>query len=159
LKEWREIRKRIDEELVALEKEVGGVRPLFQKLSAGEPDEVELRAAALTLHGFYNGVEAVFLIIARKFDASVPDGFRWHRALLDQMRATTTNRPAVIDQQLYDMLLEYLSFRHMVRHTYPGTLVWEGFREIAASLPEAHGEVDRAIRDFVARVLSDPSEV
>lgn len=137
MKELHELRKRIYEELEALQNEVEGVRPLFTKISKREPDEVELRAAALTLHGFYNGVEAVFLIVARHFDHSVPEGFRWHRELLDQMKRATDRRPAIIDQQQYDMLVEYLSFRHMVRHTYPGTLAWDRFSEIARNLPEA----------------------
>jgi hypothetical protein len=67
LRELHRFTERIYEELKHLEAEVAGVRPLFEKLATRDPDEIELRAAALTLHGFYDGVEAVFLFIAKHF--------------------------------------------------------------------------------------------
>ena len=112
-----------------------------------------MRTAALTLHGFYNGVEAVFLIIAKYIDRQVPNDVRWHRKLLDQMKRPTVRRAAVIDQRDYDTLVEYLSFRHMVRHNYPGTLNWNRFRKIARSLEESHTRIDHRIRQFLAEML------
>ena len=129
------VRERIEEELEQLTNEIDGVRPLFEKLANHEPDDIEMRAAALTLYGFYNGVEAVFLIIAKYIDRQVPNDVRWHRKLLDQMKRPTDIRAAVIDQNDYDTLVKYLSFRHMVRHNYPGTLNWNRFRKIARGLP------------------------
>ena len=155
MRELHRVTERIYEELQQLGAEVAGVRPLFEKLATRDPDEVELRAAALTLHGFYNGVEAVFLFIAKHFDHHVPDGIRWHRQLLDQMNTATDRRARVIDQQAYDMLLEYLSFRHMVRHTYPGMLDWDRFRDIARDLLSAHARVDQAVRRFVTAAPTD----
>lgn len=151
----RRLKQRIEEELEDLRAEVSGVSPLFEKLSSREPDEIELRAAALTLHGFYNGVEAVFLLIAKRFDNHVPEGIRWHRQLLDDMKTSTKTREAVISQQDYDILLEYLSFRHIVRHTYPGTLSWDRFREIAQQLPQAHRRVEQRIRSFMELALTE----
>ena len=150
MSELPSIRERIEEELEQLTNEIDGVRPLFEKLANHEPDEIEMRAAALTLHSFYNGVEAVFLIIAKYVDRHVPNDVRWHRQLLDQMKRATDRRAAVIDQRDYDTLVEYLSFRHMVRHNYPGTLNWNRFRRIAQSLQESHNRIDYRIRQFLA---------
>ena len=147
------IRERIEEELEQLTIELDNVRPLFEKLAQHEPDAVEMRAAALTLHGFYNGVEAVFLIIAKYVDRQVPNDVRWHRQLLDQMTRSTDKRAAVIDQSDYDTLVEYLSFRHMVRHNYPGTLNWDRFREIARRLEQSHNRIDHRIRQFLTETL------
>lgn len=147
------IRERVEEELEQLTKEVDGVRPLFEKLANREPDGIEMRAAALTLHGFYNGVEAIFLIIAKYVDGQVPNDVRWHRQLLDQMKRPTDRRAAVIDQRDYDTLLEYLSFRHMVRHNYPGTLNWNRFRKIARGLEDSHNRIDYRIRQFLTETL------
>ena len=144
-----ELSERIRTELEQLQAEIASVRPLLETLTRREPDDIEMRAAALTVHGFYNGVEAIFLIIARRFDRQVPDGTRWHRHLLDQMKTATQLRPAIIGEQEYDMLVEYLSFRHMVRHSYPGTLSWERFREIAQNLIDSHRRVDQCIRQFL----------
>ena len=138
--------------------EIAAVRPLFEKLSQREPDDVEMRAAALSLHGFYNGVEGIFLLIGKYFDNHVPGGVRWHRQLLDQMKVSTENRPGIIDQEVYDMLVEYLSFRHMVRHSYPGTLSWDRFREIAYDLTKSHGRVDHCVRRFLAGMRKQKEE-
>ena len=149
MSESPELRKRIKEELEQLEAEIASVRPLLETLSRREPDDIEMRAAALTLHGFYNGVEGIFLVIAKRFDRQVPGGSHWHRHLLDQMKTATELRPAIIGEQEYDMLVEYLSFRHMVRHSYPGALSWERFREIAQSLNESHRRIDQCIHQFI----------
>ena len=130
------------------------MRPLVDRLSVRDPDEIELRAMALTLHGFYNGVESIFLRIARHFDGHVPTGLRWHRQLLDQVNAPTENRPPIIDSEEDDVLVEYLGFRHMVRHTYPGSLEWDRFREIAQNLPEAHARLEQALRKFASTISS-----
>ncbi len=73
MSELPEIGDRIEEELEQLKIEIDDVRPLFEKLANHEPDDIEMRAAALTLHAFYNGVEAVFLIIAKYIDKRVPN--------------------------------------------------------------------------------------
>jgi hypothetical protein len=152
LNESPEPRRRIEDELEQLEAEVAGVRPLLETLAHREPDDIEMRAAALTLHGFYNGVEGVLLTIAKRFDRQIPGGTRWHRHLLDQMKTATELRSAVIGEQEYDMLVEYLSFRHMVRHSYPGTLRWERFREVALSLSDSHRRIDHCIRRFLESI-------
>lgn len=153
MSELPEIGDRIEEELEQLKIEIDDVRPLFEKLANHEPDDIEMRAAALTLHAFYNGVEAVFLIIAKYIDKRVPNDVRWHRQLLDQMKNATDRRAAVIDQRDYDTFVEYLSFRHMVRHNYPGTLNWNRFRKIARSLQESHNRFDQRIRQFLTETV------
>lgn len=155
MSELPETRERIEEELEQIKNEIDGVRPLFGKLAENEPDDVEMRAAALTLHGFYNGVEAVFLIIAKYIDKNVPNDVRWHRQLLDQMKSATERRAAVIDQTDYDTLVEFLSFRHMVRHNYPGTLSWNRFRKIARSLEDSHNRFDHRIREFLTNTFDE----
>ena len=62
---------------------MSSVSLLFEKLPSQTPDQIELRTAALTLHGFYNGVEAVFLIIGKRYDDHVPNELRRHRQLLN----------------------------------------------------------------------------
>ena len=58
-------------------------------------------AAALNLHGFYVGLERVFLIVAERIDVSVPSGAAWHQELLRQMAVDLPDiLPAVISEQL-----------------------------------------------------------
>ncbi len=67
LSEWRELINRVNEELEQLDAELSGVKPLFVKLANRDPDEIEMRAAALSVHAFYNGIENVFLLIAKHY--------------------------------------------------------------------------------------------
>ena len=82
-----------------------------------EFDLVELRAAATTLHAFYNGVERIFSIIAKYVDREDLTGRRRHRELLQRMTLPSENRNAVIETELADKLLDYLGFRHRFRHS------------------------------------------
>ena len=74
-------------------------------------------AAASTLHSFYNGVENIFLIIAKEFDESLPDGQKWHKKLIEQMRKNEI-RDEIISEDSLLRLSEYLLFRHFFRHAY-----------------------------------------
>jgi hypothetical protein len=78
-----------------------------------------IAAAALDLHSFYASIERLFELIAAEVDTSKPTTPRWHRDLLTQMTLNaTTLRPAVVSQETYTALLEYLEFRHLVRNVY-----------------------------------------
>ena len=150
MSEWRELINRVNDELEQLDAELSGVKPLFDKLADRDPDEIEMRAAALSVHAFYNGIENVFTLIAKHYDQQVPSGLRWHRQLLDRMSERIDRRPAIIEKSEYDILAEYLSFSHLVRHSYPGSLSWYRFSEIARNLYSAHQQVERRIRDFLS---------
>ena len=102
-------------------------------------------------------------VFAKNFDHRVPEGVRWHRQLLDQMKTSTDHRQPVIDEGTYHILLEYLSFRHIVRHTYPGSLAWDRFSEITINLQSARETVNLCVQDFIRRHLvqtntSEPSQ-
>lgn len=152
MRELHDLRLRLEDALEELAAELQSVRPLLSKLLVQEPDEIELRAIALTLHGFYNGAEPIFLFIAKNYDGQVPTGLRWHRQLPDQMNTPTEKRQAILDTEYYDVLVEYLGFRHIVRHTYPGSLKWERFREIAQNLPDVQAKLQQSVHRFVSSV-------
>lgn len=47
---------------------------LLNKCRISEPDLIELTAVASVIHSFYNGVEKVFITIAKRIDNEVPQG-------------------------------------------------------------------------------------
>ena len=134
--------------------ELEAVGPLLNLLERRKPDPVELRAAATTLHAFYNGVERIFSIIAKHVDGREPTGRRWHRELLQRMTLPSENRNAVIETEVGDKLLDYLGFRHRFRHSYPGTLHWNQMAGLVSDLETTH----RAFRASVNRLLSELKE-
>lgn len=91
---------------------------LFDIVYQRAPDMIEIAALASVLHSFYNGLENVFLSIAKGIDQKVPTGSQWHRDLLLQMTQRTVNRGPVISTELAQKLADYLGFRHFYRHTY-----------------------------------------
>ena len=87
--------------------------------AACSPGGYNVDAAALNLHGFYAGLEHVFLIVAERIDGSLPSGAAWHQELLRQMAVELPGvRPAVISGQLATELDRYRGFRHVVRNVY-----------------------------------------
>jgi hypothetical protein len=78
-----------------------------------------LDSVALNLHGFYNGLERIFELIARQLDPTFPLGERWHKDLLNQMSSDIPQvRPKVISPVTAALLGELLAFRHLLRNIY-----------------------------------------
>lgn len=85
---------------------------LFDKIRKENPNLIEVTACASVLHSFYNGLENIFLCIAKRIDENAPVGNRWHRDLLDQMGKTIPGRNQVLASTTIDRLLDYMGFRH-----------------------------------------------
>lgn len=116
--DYRTVAARIRQELTALEAVAERADGAWAEaaLSAGG---YNVDAAALNLHGFYAGLEHVFLVVAERIDGSLPSGAAWHQELLRQMAAELPGvRPAVISEQLATELDRYRGFRHVVRNVY-----------------------------------------
>ena len=109
---------------------------LLQRVQQGTPDLVEMTAIASVLHSFYNGLENIFLNIAKGLDSKVPAGNQWHRDLLLQMTQTTPNRNAVLTLETAYHLADYLAFRHFYRHSYSFFLDWSEMGKLVISLAE-----------------------
>ena len=112
-----------------------------------QDDIYSLRARGSILHDFYNGVERVFLRIARELNGGVPRGDQWHRDLVDDMTLEIPEvRPAVIDQDLARALGDFLRFRHLFRNVYGGVLDAERMASLEERLPETLAAFRRAGR-------------
>lgn len=91
---------------------------LLERTREQEPDLIETTAAASVLHSFYNGLENIFLVIAKGIDADVPTSAQWHRVLLTRMTEPTSSRKPVLMTETAHRLASYLGFRHFYRHSY-----------------------------------------
>ena len=113
-----------------------------------------LRARGSILHDFYNGVERVFVRIARELNGGVPRGDQWDRDLVDDMTLDIPEvRPAVIDQGLARTLGEYLRFRHVFRNVYGGVLEAERMASLEKRLPETLAAFRDRVETFVSWML------
>lgn len=73
---------------------------LLERIERRAPDIVEIAAIASVLHSFYNGLENIFLSIAKGVDQQVPTGSQWHRDLLLQIGQQTPNRSRIVSIEL-----------------------------------------------------------
>lgn len=89
------------------------------RLAQTPDDHAVLALAAVSLHGWYTGLETLCERIARQLDGSVPEGQRWHRELLTQMTVVIPRlRPEVLPTTALTGLADLLAFRHFFRHAY-----------------------------------------
>jgi hypothetical protein len=141
---------RIRTELVELEQVVQRAEYLLGKAhNMNDPDYLD--GVALSLHGFYTGVEHLFEEIAREIDGSLPGGSEWHRNLLIQMSAEMVSvRPPVIQAKSRVCLDEYRGFRHVVRNIYAFHLRPSRLEELAKDLRVCYVDLTGDILAFCA---------
>lgn len=122
-------------------------RDLLDRCRKQEPNVDELAALAAILHAFYNGIENLFKRIAMVLDGGIPRSHVWHSDLLDAMKHAGATRPAVITEELGELLHEYLNFRHVFRHAYSFELRWIRMKHLvhasADTLERLEVELDR----------------
>lgn len=103
---------------------------LFNLLEQKEPDNIELAAIAAVIHSFYNGIEGIFILVAKQIDNDLPKGNNWHKILLAQMTVSNGLRDAVITKELALRLAQYMQFRHFFRHAYSFSLSWDKIKPL-----------------------------
>jgi len=144
-----ELQKIIMFEIGQIDKLIGKYGILFEELKSREPNFNEIDSAAIATHSFYNGVEKIFELIAKQLDKFTPESGRTHRELLYNVHVGNDIRPAVIDEETYFILDEYLKFRHFFRHSYAFLLDWEQMKELAYNLSDTWKTVRGQLLDFV----------
>jgi len=122
---------------------------LLTSVQENTPDLVQVTALASVLHSFYNGLENMFLSIAKGVDDAVPTGAQWHRDLLTQMTKATSNRGPVLTDELAHQLAGYLGFRHFYRHAYSFFLEWSEVEKLVTPLEKVWDQVKAELELFL----------
>jgi hypothetical protein len=136
---YRLLAARIRSELHTLERSVDQTEGALTRAEQQPADQPYFVAAvAFELHSFYAGLERLFEVIGSDIEQSRPSGAAWHRALLAQMTLSIDEvRPAVLGTETQQALMEYLEFRHVVRHMYTFNLRVERVLELGRGLRPA----------------------
>ena len=127
---------------------VSSFRPLLDTVNIREPDLVELSALATVLHSFYGGVENIFTTIGKYVDNRLPSSPQWHKDLLQQMSRLSKNRTVIVSEELYPVLIGYLSFRHFFRNSYAYQLDWDQMGPLVGSMVETWEEIKKSLTQF-----------
>jgi hypothetical protein len=109
---WEELSERIRGEAEELDRIVRRTEGVWRKAcrNIGERD-IYLDSVALSLHGFYSGIEKLFELISYRIDNNFPTGRTWHRDLILKMTEEVQGvRPAVINNCWLPQLDEFRRF-------------------------------------------------
>jgi len=139
---------RIRDELTELDRIAERVAEAWAR-ALRDNDDYYLDSVALNLHGFYNGLERVFELIAATIDNARPKGENWHQALLQQMSAEVAGlRPAAISEDTLQRLADYRGFRHVVRNVYSHNFQAARLQKLVGSLPDVLEQVRAELQAF-----------
>jgi hypothetical protein len=145
---WDKFRKQQRAEREQLQRLLSRIQPLLTKCRDTAPSEIELSALAATLHSFYTGVENIFKRVVVELDEEPVRGDSWHREVLRRMKSPAANRPAILSDDLHDVLNEYLRFRHVFRNAYSFDLDWQKMSPLALGLERTFQQLEEALDRF-----------
>jgi hypothetical protein len=136
-------------EIAQIERLFETYRDLLEQVQYKEPDHIEIAAIASVLHSFYNGLENIFLSVAKGIDRNVPVGNRWHQDLLTNMAHAIAERPSVLTCEMSHKLGDYLAFRHFYRHSYSFILEWTELGKLVIPVAEVWKELKNELHVFL----------
>ena len=136
-------------EISQIDKLLNDSKPLLDLCKLKIPDFIELSAAALLLHSFYNGIENILKFIIKFYDTNLPNDTKWHMELLGKAFVSNENRKEIFNIELQDALEEYLKFRHFVRHSYGFQLDWERMEDLVMGINTIWDKAKNDINVFV----------
>ncbi|MBT9317168.1 ribonuclease toxin HepT-like protein [Leptothoe spongobia] len=105
---------RIQDELSKIELCLQRLLKAWQSFQTSK-NELFLDSVALNIQAVYNGLENIFVLIAKGIDGSCSSDSNWHQGLLKQMAAEIPGRrPAVISDHSFHALSPLRGARHVV---------------------------------------------
>lgn len=138
----------IDLELKNLDRLVNELKNILPKIGS-PPDSFEVRAIGSILHDFYTGIENLFKHIAVKIDGDTSSAAGWHTQLLKRMGIAIADlRPTVINRELEEKLMDYLSFRHLFRNIYGFELKWDRCEKLINNLESTFNDLAKQLEVF-----------
>lgn len=123
---------------------------LLLRIRQEKPDLIETTAIASVLHSFYNGLENIFLSIAKRIDQNIPEGDQWHRDLLYQMEKKIPERNQVLTNYAIRQLADYMAFRHFFRHSYSFTLEWKKLKKLITPAEDIWQKTKNELEQFLS---------
>ena len=134
-------------EISQIDKLIEDGKPLLELCEEKIPNYIEISAAALLLHSFYNGIENILILIFKNNKEEVT-GEKWHSELLSKAFVSVANRKQIFKNELSDPLEEYLKFRHFIRHAYGFQLEWLAMEDLVKRVENIWNKVKEDLNVF-----------
>ena len=147
--------QRISDERAKIGNTVQKIAERLQKIVTAPPEyreETEI-AIAKNLADCYQGVENIFKRIALDVDVDMPQGEQWHKQLLAQMASPKAERPPVISESTFELLQEFLAFRHVYNNIYDEELEYEKTEENAKRVGDLFTMFSEELDTFIVFLL------
>jgi hypothetical protein len=144
------VKIKIEHEIFRIEKLITEAKPLLDLCKIREPDFIEITAAAQILHSFYNGVESVIIIFFKSLDEKLPNDTHWHKTLFEMAFGNNSKNVKIFDDDKKEKLVEYLSYRHFIRHSYSSELKWNEMAPLVNELDEIWKKVKIDFSNFIS---------
>ena len=122
--------KAVNDELEDINRELELIKILLKKHRRKPLDDIEIRAAALSLSTIYNGIETVMTFALKDRGKILPAGGRYHSQILE-----LAERQGIIDKEIRAVLKNFMGFRHFIRHAYSFEIDASEILEILESCP------------------------
>ena len=127
-------------EISQIEKEVRIIELLKDIMMNSEFDEIQLRAAASTLHSIYNGIEKILLFKLKDLKIEIETNHKWHTELLIK-----SSENKIISNKLEEELRDLMGFRHFYRHAYGFMLNKENIKPLVNNMTQLFNEFKKEI--------------
>jgi hypothetical protein len=124
-------------------------KPLLDLCRLKEPDFIESSAAALFLHSFYNGIESIVLMILKNIGEDIPNSFQWHKELFEKTFERSDKRTIIFRKEYKERFVEYLTFRHFIRHAYGPDIDWKRLKPLINGAEEMWKIIEKDIQQFI----------
>jgi hypothetical protein len=112
--------------------------------------DVYLDSIVHNIENFYMGIEEIFKKIAIFTNEGIPEGPRWHSALIKGMARNISGvRPFVIKDETRTLLDEYRKFRHLVRNIYTFNIIPQKVMKMARDIKKTFNVFKRDINNFI----------
>ena len=151
------IRTKLLFEVTQIDKMFNESIPLLKLCKLKNPDFIEMSAAAMLLHSFYNGIENILLMIFKYYNETLPNGIKWHIELLDKAFVSNGERKEIFSIELQKPLEEYLRFRHFVRHSYGFQLEWSRMEDMINEVENLWKTIKESINNFIEDNMEKPN--
>jgi hypothetical protein len=143
------LKEKIENEIARINKLFDSGKPLLDLCRLKEPDFIESSAAALFLHSFYNGIESIILLIFKNIGENIPNNLQWHKELFEKTFEPNDKRTIIFRNEYKEQFVEYLSFRHYIRHSYGSELEWKRLKPLINNAEDLWKIIENDIKQFI----------
>jgi len=136
------LNEKIEFEFDQIDKELEILVQLRDKNKKQELDNIEIRAAASTLHSIYNGIEKIIIFLCEDRNITLIEHSNWHSQLLK-----VSEENGIISEKIEERLRDLMGFRHFYRHAYGFMLEINLIEPLLNDVPEVIKEIKEEIKE------------